>query len=501
MGAGERERAAQYAERAAEKATTQLAFDRAVSLYKLTLETLPPASPEIHRVRLRLAEVLEWAGRGTESAKVLLEEAPFAPADKRVDLERSAAEQLLTSGRIDEGAAVLHRVLDSLGMRAPRSAASALFWLLVYRLLLVVVGLRFTHRDAKDVRPEDRVRIDTLYSVTLGFVLVDVILGACMQARHLLYALRAGDSFQVMRAVSLEASHLASAGGSEGRRERALRALGQRLAQRSDDKDAQIFVDGTRGISLFLRGRFKEARDLLEEVSERSTTQKRSGWQSNAYLFAVDTLMVLGDLHEATSLRERLLVDAEERGDLYTIVNLHTRATVFLSLAADDPELARRHLREAMAQWSQTGFTVQHWQAMHYEAEIELYVGDAVRAYDRIERDEAAFKKSLLGNVQVLRVLTWYLRGRCAVASADAAPELRKSRLSEAHRLARRLGKENMGWATLAGSILTASVAIATGRPARRDRCAARGPGRRDGGRADAPRGRGPLPARFAPGG
>ncbi len=463
IGAGEPGRAAQYAERAAEKAASQLAFDRAVSLYRLTLETIPPSSPDAHRLRLRLAELLEWAGRGTESAKVLLEEAPHAPASRRVDLERSAAEQLLTSGRIDEGAAVLHRVLDSLGMRAPRSAASALFWLLVYRFLLLVVGLRFTHRDAKDVRPEDRVRIDTLYSVTLGFVLVDVILGACMQARHLFYALRAGDSFQVMRAVSLEASHLASAGGVEGRRERKLRALGQRLAQRSDDRDAQMFVDGTRGISLFLRGRFKEARDLLEAVSEGNVMQKRSGWQSNAYIFAVDTLMVLGDLHEASSLRERLLVDAEERGDLYTIVNLHTRATVFLSLAADKPELARRHLREAMAQWSQTGFLVQHWQAMHYEAEIELYVGDPVRAYDRILRDEAAFKKSLLGNVQVLRVLTWYLRGRCAVASADAVPQLRSARLAEARRLARRLAKEKMSWASLAGSIVTASVANATG--------------------------------------
>jgi eukaryotic-like serine/threonine-protein kinase len=463
LGAGDRERAARHAERAAEKAASQLAFDRAVSLYRLTLDSLGPASPDVHRLRLRLAELLEWAGRGAESAKVYLEEAQRSPPSERVNLERAAAEQLLTSGRIDEGAAVLHRVLASLGMKAPGSAASALFWLLVYRVLLLVVGLRFTRRDAKDVRPEDRIRIDALYSVTLGFIVVDVILGACMQARHLLYALRAGDSFQVMRAVSLEAGNLASAGGAEGRRERKLRDLGQRLAQGSDDPDAQVFVDGTRGISLFLRGRFKEARDVLELVSERNSMQKRSGWQSNAFLFAVDTLMVLGDLREAASLRERMLVDAEERGDLYTIVNLHTRATVFLSLAADDPDLARRHLREAMAQWSQTGYLLQHWQAMHYEAEIELYVGDGARGYERIVRDQAAFRRSLLGNVQVLRVLMWYLRGRCAIASLDAVPAKRAARIAEARKLARRLARENMHWASLAGSILTASVANAAG--------------------------------------
>ena len=463
LGAGERERAAHHAERAAEKAASQLAFDRAVSLYRLTLDTLGPTSPEVHRLKLRLAELLEWAGRGAESAKVYLEEAQRAPAPERVNLERAAAEQLLTSGRIDEGAAVLHRVLASLGMKAPGSAASALFWLGVYRLLLLFVGLRFTHRDPKDVRAEDRIRIDALYTVALGFIVVDVILGACMQARHLLYALRAGDSFQVMRAVGLEAGNLASAGGPEGRRERRLRDLGQRLAQGSDDPDAQVFVDGTRGISLFLRGHFKEARDLLELVSERNSTQKRSGWQSNAFLFAVDTLMVLGDLREAASLHERMLVDAEERGDLYTIVNLHTRATVFLSLAADDPDLARRHLREAMAQWSQTGFLLQHWQAMHYEAEIELYVGDGARGYERIVRDQGAFRRSLLGNVQVLRVLTWYLRGRCAIASLDAVPGKRVARIAEASKLARKLEREKTHWASLAGSILTASVANAAG--------------------------------------
>ena len=85
FGAGERRRAAQYAERAAEKAASQLAFDRAASLYQMTLDTLPPSSPDVHRVRLRLAEVLEWAGRGNESAKVYLEAAEQASPFERVD--------------------------------------------------------------------------------------------------------------------------------------------------------------------------------------------------------------------------------------------------------------------------------------------------------------------------------------------------------------------------------------------------------------------------------
>ena len=239
--------------------------------------------------------------------------------------------------------------------------------------------------------------------------------------------------------------------------------LGQRLAQGSDDPDAQVFVDGTRGISLFLRGHFKEARDLLELVSERNGMQKRSGWQSNAYLFAVDTLMVLGDLREAASLRERLLVDAEERGDLYTIVNLHTRATVFLSLAADDPDLARRHLREAMAQWSQTGLPA------------AALAGDAIRGGDR------ALRRRRSAGVRAHRARPGGVpaqppRQRAGAARPHVVPagpvrdRVARRRAREARRPHRRgaqagapAGARDMHWASLTGSILTASAANAAG--------------------------------------
>ncbi|HEX3769572.1 MAG TPA: AAA family ATPase [Polyangiaceae bacterium] len=461
IGAGEPARAAQHAERAAERAAAQLAFDRAVSLYRLTLESLPKEAPDFHRLRLRLAETLEWSGRGAEAARVYLEEARDRPESERIELERAAAEQLLTSGRIDEGAGVLRRVLADLGMGAPRSALGALCSLLFYRFLLLFVGLRFEGRPAGRVRPEDRVRIDTLYSAAMGFVLVDVVLGACMQTRHLFYALRRGDNFQVLRAACLEANNLASAGGKQGRRELALHTLGERLAQRSDNLEEQLFVDGTRGTALFLRGRFKEARDTLEAVSEQYMMQRRAGWQSNAFLFAIDALLVLGDLREAVSLKDRLYVDAEQRGDLYTTVNIATRASAFLAMAADEIDEARRHVREAMAQWSRAGFLVQHWQAMQYEAEIELYVGDGGRGYARLVRDERALRRSFLTNVQVIRSLTWFLRGRCAIASIPSDASLRAARIEEARRLAGKLARERTDWSGVFAKLLRAAIANA----------------------------------------
>ncbi|MGH7272305.1 MAG: hypothetical protein ACREJ3_17895, partial [Polyangiaceae bacterium] len=129
-----------------------------------------------------------------------------------------------------------------------------------------------------------------------------------------------------------------------------------------------------------------------------------------------------------------------------------------LSLAADDPEGARRHLHEAMAEWSQNRYLVQHWQAMHYEAEIELYVGDGARAYERVVRDERALKRSFLLRAQVIRTFTTYLRGRCALVSIAAVPARRAQRLKEAAVCARRLERESAPWANALGSIVRASL-------------------------------------------
>src|SRR5260221_3315795 len=97
----------------------------------------------------------------------------------------------------------------------------------------------------------------------------------------------------------------------------------------------------------------------------------------------------MGDRQRLAPRQARVLAEAELRGDLYTQVNLRTVTIPALCLAADDPGAARRHVREAMARWSQRGFLLQHWQAMRAEVEIELYVGDPAAAQQRLQRDAA----------------------------------------------------------------------------------------------------------------
>jgi tetratricopeptide (TPR) repeat protein len=455
--AGNGHRAGPFAERAAHDAIGKLAFDRAAQMFRLAIDAQDPASPALAMLHARLAEALAWAGRGQLAAKAYLEAAGRSEGVARLELERAAADQLLASGRIDEGGDALRRVLAVMGTTAPRSVGAALFWLLVYRIRLAIVGLRFAERRPADVAHEARVRIETMFAVAMGFSVVDVLLGACMQTRCLLLAMRTGDSAQILRAALMEGGHRASMGGPEGRRETELFDVGRQLAARSGDPRSQAFVDAAVGFAAFLRGRWKEARRLLDS-STATLAQGSAHWQANGHIFATSTCYFSGELRELTRRDTRLTSDAAERGDLYTTVNLATTTTITVRLVADDPEGARRQLREAMKQWSQSGFFVQQWQAMVSEPDIDLYTGDGAGAYDRLARDLPALRRSFMLNVQFMRSMTLYAHGRCAIASVEARPALRARRIAEARRCLRRLARERMPWV----ETLTRTVAAAT---------------------------------------
>ncbi len=460
-GAGKNERAAEFAERAAEEAEAKLAFDQADRLYRMALDTIAEGSPNARRLLTRLARVLEWSGRGPEAAEVYLRAAEGAPSLDRVELERAAAEQLLTSGRIDQGISVLDRALSSLGVGRPHSAVTAILWLLLYRLYLRFRGLGFEQRSSENVPRLDRARIDILYSVAIGLSFVDAIQAACMQARGLILALRGGDRFQAARACAVQYSTFASAGGEPTPQECQLQELVRGLAETAPEPDQRAFYVGNLGIAHFLRGQWKLALDTCDAAVENSPNN-RATWQATGRLFALWSLEFLGRMAEFRERHARLLADAERRGDLYTTVSLRIGYSNLAWLAVDDVEGARRHVQDAMTLWSRDGYHVQHYRAILAEANRHLYLRAGARAYDCIAKDWPKLKKSFLLRVQYLRADATFARARAAVASIDGADD-DGVRIEEAERLARRLSGEGMPWTEPLAAIIRAGVACARG--------------------------------------
>ena len=455
LGAGDKAGAARFAEIAADQAATKLAFDQAARLFRFTLENRAESPNDLRRLRIRLARTLELGGRAIESARVYLQAADGASATQQLDYQRAAAWQLLNAGHIDEGTEILYRVLAAVGMRAPRSPLGALFWLIVYKIWLSVLGLRFEEREPERVADGDRLRVDALYSVATGFSVVNFILAACMQARHLVEALRKGDRRQVLRAVSNEVPQVAGAGKAVSARERALVALGRGMAARHPAEGGPAFFEEKWGMGCFMRGLWKDARAGLEKGD---ADQSSGATRAVRRLFLARTYFFTGDMKEADRHTALLYAEAQDRGDLSMTVNIRTSSHVRTSLTIDDPDGARRDVREAIAQWSQKGFFVQHWQAMIYAPDIDLYVGDSGAAYQRFARDLPALKRSLMLHAGYVRVVTLHTRGRLAIASIEADPSLRSRRIAEARRAARGLRKESSPWAALLAALVDATV-------------------------------------------
>ena len=461
LGAGDNERAAHYAERAAEQALAKLAFAQAARLFQLTCNTISPSSPDVRRLRRRAAEASEWAGHAEKAARAYLAAAEGAPPLERVDLERAAAAQLIAAGRIDESVVLSRRVLAAVGRKVPDSIVGIIFWVVFYRVFSKLL-MRKKLADAADFPMEERVRLDALHTLARGLAVVDAISAMYVKARYLVDALRSGDRYHIVRAAAVEASGGAARGKGEGKRERDLFELARRLAKQTGDEEGYALYQITYGISEYVRGHWRSAFEMLEEACARLAAARR--WQANANVFAVYALVYLGHLREARSRTTRLLADAERRGDLYTVVNLRASHPIAAWLASEDVEDARRQIRESVGQWSKTRFLVQHWQAMLWEAEIDLYTGDGARAWERLGRDAGSLKKSHMLSVQLIRAFTNFVRGRSAIASLDALPEReRGARLVEARRSQRALNREGMPWTAPLAAILEGCIANVEG--------------------------------------
>lgn len=262
-----------------------------------------------------------------------------------------------------------------------------------------------------ELRQSDHLRLDALFTVAIGFGSIDVVLSACMTARFLIAALRAGDRKAITRAASLQMSLASTDGGIEGSHELALQNAVRSLVEQNPNPEAQAFFRSNIGISHYCRGRWSDAVHELDSVLQEFPAH-RAGMTSNVNVFGVCSLVYAGSIKE---LRRRLITYAEDRGDLFVLPHMQASHPIVAWLAADILDVARRNLREGMARWHRLRFVIQDWQAMLAEAQIALYAGDGTSAYDRIVRDLPPLRRSLLLQAQIVRGLTLFAHGRAAV--------------------------------------------------------------------------------------
>jgi len=462
--AGDRERAARHARDAAVWASHALAFDQAAALWGDALRLGDHAPDQVRALRIERAAALANAGHSAAAADEFLAAGDGAGPGERLELERLAAANYLVSGRLENGLALVGDLLAQLGMALPSTPAGALRALLWSRLKLRLRGMRFVERHEDEIPRQELARVDFYHTVANVLGMVDSIRGADFQARNLLAALRAGEPLRIGHAFGLEIVYRISQGGRAlGLAARVTREL-RVLADRTGSPLLAAWLEACDGIRLYLGGRFGECRAPLEHAESLFADDTVGTiWERNSLrMWRLWAARQGGALRRAHDLYEETVRDAERRGDRFTDASTR-RSLNQVWLVADDPARARAELARAAWLPPEGRFHLQHWAELEAATELALYEGTPGPALVAFEAQGAAFRKSLLPRIQMLRIRHTDLHGSLLVAEAATAVEPDPLR-REAARLARKLDGEGLEFARVYAHILRAAIAAQRGR-------------------------------------
>jgi hypothetical protein len=408
------ERAARYAEEAAERSLAAHAFDQAARLWRIALNIMHRDPEDRRRLLLRLGEALVAAGRGAEAAEIYLEAAEGADRQTRLDCHRHVAEQLLISGRIERGVDSLRALLEEIGIHAPATPKSALISLLRHRMVLRLRGFRFKERDRSEISDAEVLRMEVLQIAAKGLSVVDSIRGGDFQTRVLLLALRSGSRSHIAQAMTLEATYQATQ--SRFKRASMMYERAREIAGEQPDAYISGLLQGAQGITAYFAGDPTKTLKLLEEAEVTMRRVPAVNWEvSSQKLFTIFAMRMVGDYNAMRERYRQYLGEARQRGDQYVDSTLR-RLCVPMWLADDDPAEATRELTRAT--WvpaESSGYHVQHFHEFLARGEIALYSGEAPDEAAHRESNER-LSSSLLLRIHSIRIQYEYFLARLELA-------------------------------------------------------------------------------------
>lgn len=419
--AGHVDHAGELAIQAARRAEEALAFELAAALWEVALRLGVTDEDARRELLLRRAQALSHAGRGPESAAVFLAAAAGATAETGFQCRRHAAHELLVSGHVHEGLALLRSVLAEIGEDLPATTGAAKRQLVWRWMRIAIRGTKFRARTAPDARTSvDELRLDMMRSASLGLSMVDVLPGAAFQARAVLIALRLGDPRRIAYALCFHAMYLASS-GSRVPQARVLVAQARAIARELEHPLLLGWTRAGEGITEFFAGRHALAFEILEDaeaqLSERSVgTSAELNHIRNFILFALRRMGAYDALRDRQTEYVR---DAMRRGDRYAATSFVWSSNV-VWLAANDVTRARSDLASVVWSRPEDGLHLQHWFQVRALAELAMYEDDLAEI-DALVGPLRAFLGPAFAHVQAVSTETRYQLARVAIRHGDAA--------------------------------------------------------------------------------
>ena len=414
--AGRNQEAARYAILAAEDASRALGYDAAAAAYANALEWGGDALPDAGRVRAARAAALHRAGRCDEAGPAYLDAArQEVDAGLKMELERLAAEALLSAGAVAEAFDVLRPLFSRAGVPFPASSAGALA-----SLVAVTARVRFRIRAKPPEASQDPDR-DALFksslcwSVGKGLSNIAPVEGALTTLRSLLYALDAGVPSAATPGMLFVGSGFAPFMG--GTSERCL-SHAQYIADAERSPRLQGLVRVARCQRALLEGHWDAGIEHASSAEEIFGKVR----EPTAWGLAIARTTVTahneyrGRLVEMRDVSERYLRQAAKSGDRITFVMVTSALGYTLAAAGDRDGLHRaiEEMRETMASWT-VDFGMWDFYRLRLEI-LEHLIGD--RPEDALATLDASWPKIVRANLLRVGVI------RPAILQARLASEM-----------------------------------------------------------------------------
>jgi tetratricopeptide (TPR) repeat protein len=415
---GQGERALSYYKRAAEAASSALAFDKAVNLYTRALD-LCRESQEGPQLLELLADAQANAGFSLEAAQRYQKLLAMPGFENRSDLARKAAYQFCICGHAREGTEAFQEVLHRAGLRMPRSP-----WLAVAGRIALLVWIRIRgDRLAKQRAGPGLARkleaIDVAQFMGLGLSAINPYAGTYYSALALALALRAGEPGRALKAFAWEAVVTAAFSGGQRHAEHFL-ARCQEIAASEESPVNLAFLKMARAMVTYEGGRFAEAKPLLEDAESALAECSGVNFELNATrTYRLWNVVSLGNCGELAAIAPLWFRDALNRGDAFTAANVGAQPYVLALLGQDDPSGAIAIHEQSMSLWPAQEYTLQKMMAGLGRGWIDLYMDDAEAAWRGANDHWKRARRVLLHLLENIPAFMMHLRGLAALAMAE----------------------------------------------------------------------------------
>ncbi len=466
-GAGDNQRAGELFETAAGRAEETLAFDRAASFYQRSLRLRQLGPTAELSLRLRLAEALANARGGVDAAKGFEDAARLADPSARLALERRAAFYYMSCGRIEEGRAVLERVMKRAQLWLPQSRGAVLALLAVRSLRLALRSAHFREQNAAAVPHKIRERFDAAYAIAAPMGLMDGAQGLSFGALCLLLALRAGDPVRLVYGLQVGGYGMTLQGARGRRRAAALLDTARRISAERRDARLDATVALSSASQAYVIGQWRRSLELFAEAEHLYSKCPGTHWElASVRTLRLYTLFSLGEFAALAREYGPALQEAQALDDRYSCASLEAFCQPMALLAQDRVSEARHAVEASLGRWMVQQHGLQQVMAAQSLNAASFYDGTAANLTGYMQEQWKLLGASGMGSFDNLRI-SWLERmartGLAHAGRSNASPEERKLGLTMARNAHRQLKKESLPWSFAVTNQVEAGLLAAAG--------------------------------------